>query len=274
MDALDWEICPRQLHSREEFRGTLFSIPHSFERRFLFAAGPPFEKGPAIENRTMLNLYPASDSAQVFERDSSSGALGVSNDPLRNTVVQVAGKARFFTRKLSPSAASRLGWFLGQPRRKPPVAMANAFHSGAAVVFSLRVAGDLSDSEVHSQELPRLGRIRRFDLASCRQKPVPAVEDQVGLPSRGQPAQLPLPGSQRNLGPSSERAERNGSLIDVPPQIPVVEGQTAEEPEGAFPLLIQLVGIRHFRNTADYDLSRQFESACGPPSTASLCSAY
>jgi hypothetical protein len=35
-----------------------------------------------------------------------------------------------------------------------------------------------------------------------------------------------------------------------------------------------LVGIRHFRNTGDCDLSRQFVSACGPPSTASLCSAY
>ena len=213
-----------------------------------------------MQNRTMLapNLYPASDSAPVLERDSSSGALGVSNDPLPNTVIHVARQASFLTRKLSPSAASRLGLFLWQPRRKPPLAMANAFHSRAAVGFSVRVAGDISYSEVHSQVLPGIGRIRRFDISSGSQKPVPAVEDQIGLTgSRCQPAQWPLPGSQRNLDPSSERAERNGFLIDVPRQIPVVEGQTAEWPEGAFRLLIQFVGIRHFPNTADCDLSRQ-----------------
>jgi hypothetical protein len=179
--------------------------PHSFERRFVFAEGPQFEKGPTMQNRTMLNLYPA--SAPVFERDSSSGALGVSNDPLRNRVIHVAGKARFFTRKPSPSAASRLAWFLGQPRRKPPVAMANAFHSGAAVVFSLRVAGDLSDSEV----TPRNSPASAGTGASTWQV---AVRNQFP-PSKTRSASPGLEASQGNCRPPAANA-----ILVLPASVP------------------------------------------------------
>src|SRR5947209_7099709 len=117
-------------------------------------------KRPTVQNSPLppCSPYPVAYPRQFFDGDPASGAFGGGNDLLRDYVVDVFGKAMFFAGELLQAPIGGSGLLRLQLRPQSALAVANRFDFAAAVDRAVRVRGDLSHTEINSEESirPRL----------------------------------------------------------------------------------------------------------------------
>lgn len=168
---------------------------YSGESGFVEHEHLPLQKRPAMQNDTlrMPNLYPFANAVEFLNRNTAPAAFSRGNDLLRNTVIDIAGKASFFARKLTQAAARRLRLSLLQPGPQPPVAMAHALNGRAGIVLSVRVCRNLRKAQIHAQKVIDCLRIRLLDIARGSKVQLAAMQDQIRFALlRFQKFQLPL----------------------------------------------------------------------------------
>lgn len=97
--------------------------------------------------------YPAKNASQCFDGNSASGAFGFIDNFLRNCMVEVLGKARFFTREFLevPLGASRtVGLKFSS---KFAVAVPHIIHGAAAVGVAVRIGSNEHDPHIDAKEV-------------------------------------------------------------------------------------------------------------------------
>ena len=224
------------------------------------------EKRPAMQNDPLPvpNDYPFADPGQVFDRDPASGALSRGDDLLCDDMIGVGGEPLFFARQFLQAAFRRGGSVLLELLPQAPLPETDSFHRRAAVEGSVRIGGDIRNAQVDAQELIHIEGNRLFDVARRYQVPAAPMEEQIRFALvDSEERQLPVSRRERNLEAAVQGSDRNGLFGDMPAQIAVVEGERTERLKDARDLLVQLVGVRHFRNTTNSDLRRNLESLPG-----------
>lgn len=156
-------ILPREVATTGTLAGGIARIDknnrNSGQLRFVGDKRPELVERPTVENDSLLspNRYAVTNVAQIFELDSAAAALGSSNDLLRNAMVQVAGKPGFLARKFLQPALGRPCSFPLQSRPQAPMAQADRLDVAARVPPSVRIGGDIGDSEARAVSGARKG---------------------------------------------------------------------------------------------------------------------
>jgi hypothetical protein len=236
---------------------------HSAYRCFVLAETSQLPERPTSQNYPLRlpNLYPVHNTAQVFKSDTASGAFGCRNNLLRNTMIHVAGKTRLFARQFAKAPSCALCLFLLKFSPQSAVTITNGFDCLTAVVPAVRIAGDISDSEVHAKEIVRVSRIWLLNITGSRQEPITAMEKEIGFPlATRQQSQLPLPSGERYLNPPIQSAKRYGLPINVPPQITIIERYAAQWLKPSLRFFVDFISISDLCRAAHSDLRRDTKS--------------
>ena len=227
---------------------------HSLDSRFIFHERPQLPERPTSQNCPLRlpNLYPVDNSAQVFKSDTPSGAFGCRNNLLRNTMIHVAGKASFLARQFTKPPTRRLRLKLLKFGSEAALSVAHSLDRFPAVMPAVRVACNLRDTEIYAEEIVRVSGFRLLDIASSRQEPITAMEQKIGFSlAVRQQSQLALSRRECDFDAPGQSSERDCLFIGMPCQVSIIERQTTERLKSALCFLVQLVGVRHLRRTAD-----------------------
>jgi hypothetical protein len=236
------------------FAGRVSGIGHfdqySRYRRFVLTKTSQLPERPTSQSCPMLmpNLYPVENAAQVLKSNTSSGAFGRSNDLIRNAMIHVARKTRFFARQFTKATACRLRLDLLKFSPQPALPVAHGLDRLAAIVLPVRVAGNICNPEIDSEEIISVFGRRLFDIAGSRQEPFAAMEQKIGLSLSGcELPQLPISSRESDLDAARQGSNGDSLLIDVPRQVSVIKSEATERLKLALRFLIQFVGIGHLR---------------------------
>lgn len=245
------------------FAGRISGIGHfnrnSGYRRLILAERSQLPERPTSQSCPLRlpNLYPLGDSAQVLKSDTATGAFGRLNDLLRNTMIHVSGKTRFLARQLAKATARRLRLFLLKFGPQPTLPVPHRLDRLAAVMFTVGVAGNVRDTKIHAKEIVRIAGIWFLHIACGRQKPIATMKQEVGLTLSGcKLPQLPISSRECDFNATGQSPERDGLLIDVPCQVPVIEREASKRFKSALRFLVELICICDLRSAADGYLGR------------------
>lgn len=147
---------------------------------------PQIMERPAVQLSALFAPvpYPVADARKVLQGNTASGALRRFDNAFADAVVDITGKAGFFTRKLLESAFGCFRAFLLQVGAQALVTMAHALDVAAGMEVAVTVHGNVADSQVDTQEVVDLLLGRSSHLAGRHQvEPAPNV-NQVALPLR------------------------------------------------------------------------------------------
>lgn len=218
------------------------------------------EEGPRMQScpLTAPNPYPLADPLEVFKSDSPVGALSSGNYALGDAVVYVTGETLLFATTKLQEALGRLSALPLEFLVKSAVATPKAVDLGAAVENTVRVSGDILDSEVDAKHAFNIFGRRLLNLAIRHEVKSPLNIGKVGFTLPGlEQASLVVPTDKRNRLTPCKGPDGHGFLVETPAKNPVVVGDGAGWLEGALVLLVELVGVGNFGDTTNNHLCRK-----------------
>lgn len=221
---------------------------------------------PRMQNRSLLSPdpYPITNSSQLLDCYSASGAFGIRNNLLTNYVVYMVGKALFFVAQFLQATVRRSRTELLKFAAKAPLPMSHALYFAAIVALAIGVCSYVGYSEIHPEKVIYIAWLGSFYVArSC----------QIKLPTMVQQIRFSLPILQEHLLahtafegdmlPTVGRPDRDSLLNDVPGKKPVIVGEGSMLAERALDLFVKLVGIHDLGYGANHHLGGQGKALAG-----------
>lgn len=224
-----------------------------------------FDKGAELPERPVMQtlalffggLNPLTDMLQVFKTYREIGAFGSENDLLADAMVDVLLIPRLFTAvdlETTPGGASADSLQGGAPRYMP---CATSFNSSAAELAAIGASGYVHDAKVHAEHPAWREQLRVIEVTDTSDIPLAANKHQVGLafPVFKQRS-LVFAADKRNLLASGECPQVNRVTFSEA-QDTVIERLRRPLAKLALSLapVLELIGVRYFRNTAHRSLS-------------------
>ena len=207
----------------------------------------------ALSNRNSL-----SNARQIFEGNAERVPLSLFNNSLGDYVVNGLRHALLFVVALLEQAASRLRAFALQFPTQAGMAMTQSVKVIARIILAIAGSGDIDDSQIHTQKLLHVLRVRGINLASGEQVKLAVNQTQVGLATlRLEQFELALASPEGNSLAALRRPNADFLLSDVPAQDAVIVGNRAVWLEGARRLAVKLIGVGDLRDATHHDLGRQ-----------------
>lgn len=226
---------------------------------FVADTGAELKERPTMQLSTLLppSPHPRANAVQIFKAHRSLRAFGSLYNAFADRVIYVFGKTALFASKLFQAPPRRFGAALLE-FRSPPLAIPHIVQHAAAVVRSVRVAGDVGDTQVNPKHVVNVLWIGFLHRARYQQIPVATVEQQIAFALPGV-QHLPLAfaaherdGLSPGKGPDRERRVGQRKREDA-----VIVGDTDKRSECALRARVPFVGITHFRQTTHGHLGRQ-----------------
>ena len=198
---------------------------------------------------------------EVFQSECLTGRKCRSHKLLTDSVVQPAGvtprlAAHLFERTLRPFRPCFL-----QVRTMGANTATGRLNAFARIGTACAIGGNFNDAKVNPQNALRLNQ-RRVGKAHRRQQIEVAIDKgEVTFPLlKSQKAALILTAHERQFQPAVNRPDGNLSSVCVPAQDTVIVGNRACRLKRAPGALVQLVGVGHFTDTPNDDLSGKTRS--------------
>lgn len=235
---------------------------NAFQRSLIDDKRPKLREGPGVECCALRpsSLHPRANVREFFQRNRPLRAFGLRNNPFGETVVHVFGKATFLTGQLPQAAAAAEGTELLQLVPEPPMTIAHVRDCLAGIDFPIAIRGDVRDTQIDAKDAISLVQFWCFNFTRDEQIPRAGDEHQIALAAlmREQRA-LPFATDERDCLSPVECPDRNQRIGKRKRENAVIVGNRAVWPERALFLVIQLVGIRDFGNTAHRHLRGKAE---------------
>jgi len=204
------------------------------------------------------NFYPSGYTLELFKSNRPSGALSVGNYALRNAVVDVSSESSFFPASGYKKPPSRLRALRLELRPKPTMASPKPVGLSTRIESSIRVGGNVLDTEVNAQHALNVLRYGFLNIAGSKQVETATQIAKVRFALLGfEEGGLMLTANERYQHSTGSSPNRNRALVNVPAENPLVVGNRAGRLESALALLVQLVGIGDLGNGTDGHLRRQ-----------------
>ncbi len=225
-----------------------------------------FDKGAQLKERPTMqrcslrlpNPYPVAYPFEIFEGNSASGVLSLSNDTFADVVVRPLGKPLFFAAKFAQATLSGFRVFTLKFLAQATMTETNVFDCLSRMNFAVRIRGDVDDSGVYTKRVSKLHWRRFFNIACCEQKVVSFGCSQIGFAlSCLQQLALPFTAYERYSHAPIHRPDRDSGLLDLPAEDAFVVGNAASCLKSVLRFFVQLVSVGDFRNTTHGHLSRQ-----------------
>jgi hypothetical protein len=208
----------------------------------------------------LSNRYPSADALEVFQGNSASSALSMFHDALADRVVHVGGEARFLLGSLLQSEFGRLGSLSLELLTKPAVAITHVVHQGRRIHLPIRVHSDVRYSQVNSNHVSDINRLRLLYLTSSKEVELAVNQSEISLSMpKAQEIILPRAADKWYLLTTPQAPDRNDPIWQSPVEDSVVIGDSPILLESASLPVIQLIAVSHLADTADNHLCCQGE---------------
>src|SRR5690606_31763088 len=125
--------------------------------------------------------YPVAYPRQVFQGNSTAGALRFIHQMLADAMIHVMSKAGLFAGQLLQPAFGRLRSLLLELRPQPLVAVANAIDVAGGMKLAVAVNGDVRHTQVNTQRAVHVNRIGFLYVAGSEQVELAPMEDQIAF---------------------------------------------------------------------------------------------
>jgi hypothetical protein len=191
---------------------------------------------------------------QVFQSNTSSGALRYGYDVLTETVVDISGEPPLLAGKNFQSATRGFSAFLLQFLAQTPVAIPNSLDSLSRKDFTVACCGDVANPKINSQETVDVYGVRFFDVANRQQVKLAFTKNQIAFAlTIKQHRLLTFTAHVGDFLAPGGGPDRH--TVRIPPEYTIIEGDASQGTERPLDFPIEFVGIGHFRNAANDDLS-------------------
>lgn len=225
---------------------------HAVPLGFVFKKSSELVKRPItmLGSLRFSNRYPVSDTRQIFDGQSAACAFSVKNQVFTDAVVYIALVAGLSARQLFKFALGGFCAFALQTltaiRHFAPL----AFNLCAGHYLSVRRGSYVGNPKVHAQGISKAAFRRFFDVADAVQIEVALAVYQINFAfAIGQKLSLIFAAHKRNNEPARHSPKGN-SIVGFEADNSIVVSDAAVPFERALSLLVQLVSVRDFRDTA------------------------
>lgn len=229
---------------------------NSSELRLVLDKRAELAKAPGVQ-RPSLRLpsrYPRSYPLEILKGDAALRVLSLTNNAFGDHVVDVLGHPPFLLLALLEKFVGCFRLTGLEPRPDSSIAMPQAFELRAGVDLTVGISGDVLYAEINPE--PVFGRAgwRLLDIDRSHQIPLAIAAEEITLTlARLQHLSRSLVADKRDALTTGHRPDRH-RLIKVPKDA-VVVSDGAERLKDSFSLLVQLVGVRDFGDSAYHHLS-------------------
>lgn len=218
------------------------------------------EKRPAMPlcALRLTNRYPIANATEFFEGDPATGVFSRIYNGFADVMVYPGRETTLFARQLLELTSCRMGLSFLELGSQLAMAVANVVHSLCAMHYAIAIDGDIFDAEVNAENIFNILWCRFVNVASREQIEVAADEAQIGLAALVlKQFSVIVTADKLNLLSAAKYPNRNFALVEFPGKDAGIVGDCAQRLEGALRGLVKLIGITHFRDTADNQLCRQ-----------------
>lgn len=233
---------------------------HTSAQRLIGDKGLKLCEAPRMEYCALCptSLDPRANMRQIFYRNRPLRAFGLRNNPFGDHMVDVFGEPRLLTGKHLQAAAAAQGAEPLQLVPEPPMAIAHVLDRCARMDGPIAINRDIRHTQIDTQHIVNVHRLRRLNVGSRKQVPVAAHEGQITFtaPERQQ-CLLPCATHKWYRLSAIESPDRNSRAFVGKDTL--IECDRTQRRERTLRFLIQLVGICHFGDAPYRKLGRQIE---------------
>jgi hypothetical protein len=257
IDATAGRTCPAGVARIDE------QDRHAEHSRLVGDEGPKLAEGPIVQSCALggpCGLNPVPDTLEIFKGDRAAGAFGLRHECFADAVVGMRLKPALPAGHSLELAFGGLGAATLKPAPASAQLDTDGFNCLAGIGLAVAVGGDVDDAEIDAENVGRLDQVGIVEVADDGEIPVAAHEHQIHLaPAVGEQPPLMVAADIGDLLPPAERPDRQ-LIVGQEPEDTVIERLGAVRPELAPGIGVDLVGVSHFGETSDRDLSRQAET--------------
>ena len=228
--------------------------------RFVFNKASQLEERPARQcsSLRLANRYPVADVRQVFQRNAAVGVFGFFYNGLADIVVGPGSEATFFASQFFQTATCRLCTLGLQLSAQLPLAIANRLDRLALVNRLVTIDGDIRNAHVNAQKLVNVLWSWLVNVAGRKQVEFTVNQAQVRFTTlMDKHSFVVLTRNKAHALATVNRPYRNLVFIHLPGQDTGVVRDRPKRLEGALSLAVKLVGVSHFGDTSNDNLSGQ-----------------
>ncbi len=201
------------------------------------------------------NRYALTDAGKVFYGNTAGAVFSLFNKPFTNTVVDVFSEAHFLTPALFQQTLRRLRTFALQLRSEAGMTMAEAVDLSARKGFAVRISSDILDTKIDAKKIINVTGGGNFYFGSSEQVELPIRKNEIRFPPLVvEQFKLALTSDEGDALPAGNGPDRDDTLIYVPAQDTIIEGDGAKRFECVFGFTTYFVGIGNFGDAAYYYL--------------------
>jgi hypothetical protein len=203
---------------------------------------------------------PRANMFEILKHYRSLRAFGLRNYLFGEAVVDVFRKTAFLSGQFAkPSFRSQRSKLLKLVSQSP-VPIANLFDGLAGVDFSVAIGSDVRHTQVDAERTVNVNWFRYFHFAQSEQIPVATDKGKIGLAApEGKQRSLTLATQEWDALSPVERPDRYRRILVSVGQDTIIKCDRAQWREFSSDLLMQLVGISNFGDTAHDDLCGKAE---------------
>lgn len=207
-----------------------------------------------------FNPCPFADVGQIFDRNPAPCVFGLKNKSLANLVVHVFLETRLLSAQQLELASGRFRTLTLQFIAHPLMTLTVFLNQFAGQDCATVGDGDIRFAHIDAKETADIIGRWFFNVARRHQIELTVNQAKVRLAFLIlQQFKLALTGNKGNLFSTVHCPEAHKPLVGVPFQDSFIVGNRAVGPEDPFGVLVKLVGIGHFGDTADHHLRSQIK---------------
>ncbi len=204
------------------------------------------------------NSCPRAYVLQILYSNRPVRVFGFRDKFLADSMVHVALIAALLTAQFLESALGRWSAYLLQDASTLLIPLAILLYSFAAIALTVRVGSDVGDAKVNAKRVINLLRRRLWNLAHGKQKELAFAIDQIRFALTGfKHFLLSFTANVRDRLATANSPDIDELLLSSPCQNAVIKSNRAKRFEFPASMLVQLVSIGNFGNTAHHNLSRK-----------------
>jgi hypothetical protein len=221
-------------------------------------------KRPTVQTVALLftSPYPTADAFEILKGNPAFGAFGSTNYLFRNLVVHVSREPAFFSASTVHQTLGGLRGFLLEFAPQASVTSPSTVHSGSSESRAVRRFSYRDNPHVDAHPLDRLALLLIRHINRRKKEPFFIAINQIGFTTlKVKQLSMVLPAYERNRKSAIQAPNAYRFFRHVPRQDAQIVGDRSVSSEFALNLLIEFVGVGHFRNQTHDDLSSQREIA-------------
>ncbi len=220
------------------------------------AEGPGMQTVPLRFSSPYANANPA----QVFKRDTASGAFRSGNNFFGNLMVNGTGEPSFARAPFAQQTFGRASAFLLKFAAKPVVPVAQPVEMPSGKACSVGGVCNRSDAEIHADPVMYCAFLNIRQIDGSEQEPEPFTVDEIGLTflESKQPG-LVLTADEWYGEPPIDAPNADKLSGHIPGKDTPVEGDRTKRTKNTLPPPVQCVSIGHFCDEPYNGLSRKRE---------------